>query len=314
MTGVELLLVVSVAVMAAGIAGLFRPPSRRLAPRIRPYTIAARVALGAEVDPFTLGSVDRGGVGTTMLGRLFVPPLLALSRRIGAMVESRSDDVLALRLHHAGYSSLTPDQYRMRQLAQTAAFAVLGLTVGFGVLHAPAVGLALGLCGATIGATRWRGRIETAIVARCERMRAELYTVNQILALHVRTGAGPVQATQRLVGRARGAVIDELAEVLVWIRNGSSEGEAFRRAAELTPEPAAARTYRLFAVGAERGTELAGALLQLSADIRDSRREDLRKSATRRRAAMLVPTIAVLAPIMILFIAAPIPSIVFGSR
>jgi hypothetical protein len=33
----------------------------------------------------------------------------------------------------------------------------------------------------------------------------------------------------------------------------------------------------------------------------------------RRRAAMLVPTIAVLAPVMLLFIAAPLPTIVFGS-
>jgi tight adherence protein C len=132
--------------------------------------------------------------------------------------------------------------------------------------------------------------------------------------LHVRTGAGPVQATQRLVDRGSGAVIEELAEILVWIRSGTSESQAFQRAAELTPEPSVARTYRLFAAGAERGVDLAESLLQLSEDIRDARREDLRKSATRRRAATLIPTIAVLAPIMILFIAAPIPSIVFGSR
>ena len=41
-------------------------------------------------------------------------------------------------------------------------------------------------------------------------------------------------------------------------------------------------------------------------------REDLKKAATRRRAAMLVPIIALLAPVMLLFILAPIPRIVFG--
>ena len=54
--------------------------------------------------------------------------------------------------------------------------------------------------------------------------------------------------------------------------------------------------------------------LGLSEDIRDARREQLHKDAVRRRAAMLVPTIAVLAPIMLLFIAAPLPSIVLGHR
>ena len=52
----------------------------------------------------------------------------------------------------------------------------------------------------------------------------------------------------------------------------------------------------------------------MSEDLRDAGREEIRKTATKRRAAMLVPTIAVLAPVMLLFIAAPLPSIVFGSR
>ena len=138
--------------------------------------------------------------------------------------------------------------------------------------------------------------------------------MNQLLAMNVRTGAGPIQAVQRLVDRGPGVVVEELAAVLTAVRRGTPEPAAFRRAAELTPEPAAARTYKLFAAGAERGVDLAGGLRALSEDLRDSRREEIRQSATKRRAAMLVPTIAVLAPVMLLFIAAPLPSIVFGSR
>ena len=90
--------------------------------------------------------------------------------------------------------------------------------------------------------------------------------------------------------------------------------DAFRRAADLTPEPSAARTYQLLAAGAERGADLGAALLAFSEDVRDARREQLHKDAVRRRAAMLVPTIAILAPIMLLFIAAPLPSVVLGHR
>ena len=138
--------------------------------------------------------------------------------------------------------------------------------------------------------------------------------MNQLLAMHVRTGAGPVQATQRVVDRGQGIVVDELRAVLAAMRNGVAEPEAFRHAADVTPEPAAARTYKLFAAGAERGVDLADGLRALSEDLRDARREEIRQTATKRRAAMLVPTIAVLAPVMLLFIAAPLPSIVFGSR
>ena len=93
-----------------------------------------------------------------------------------------------------------------------------------------------------------------------------------------------------------------------------SEVDAFRRAAENTPEPSAARTYHLLAASSERGADLGRALLALSEDVRDARREQMHKDAVRRRAAMLVPTIAILAPIMLLFIAAPLPSIVLGNR
>src|SRR5262249_30435405 len=168
--------------------------------------------------------------------------------------------------------------------------------------------------GGVAGAARARGRLDRAIASRAERIRVELYTVNQLLAMHVRAGAGPIQALQRVVERGAGAVGDELHAVLLAVRRGESEAAAFQRAAELTPEPGATRTYKLFAASAERGIDLASGLRALSEDLRDARRVEIRATATKRRAAMLVPTIAVLAPVMLLFIAAPLPSIVFGSR
>src|SRR5260370_40969897 len=103
------------------------------------------------------------------------------------------------------------------------------------------------------GSTRWKGRMDRAIEDGRARLRLELYTVNQMLAIHLRTGAGPVQATQRIVDRGTGAMVEELDSVLTWVRSGVSEPQAFRRAAELTPEPSVARTYKLFAAGAEAG-------------------------------------------------------------
>jgi tight adherence protein C len=172
--------------------------------------------------------------------------------------------------------------------------------------------LVLGGLGFIVGATRWRGRLDRGSALRRERLRVELYTVNQLLAMHIKTGGGPIQATQRIVARGSGVVVEELAEVLRMIAGGTSPREAFARAAALTAEPQAARTYELLAAGTERGVDVAAALLAFSEDIRDDRREDLKKAATRRRAAMLVPIIALLAPVMLLFILAPIPRIVFG--
>jgi tight adherence protein C len=182
------------------------------------------------------------------------------------------------------------------------------------VLHSPAVTLLLAACGAAVGYTRAPAQLAQRAEARQRRMRLELVTVDQVLAIHVRAGAGPVQAITRIVERGHGEVVDELRAILVSIRSGRAEAEAFRHAATVTAEPHAARTYRLFALAAEQGADLGSALRALSDDLRDVRRDELRRDATRRRAAMLVPTIAVLAPIMLLFVIAPLPSIVLGGR
>jgi tight adherence protein C len=209
---------------------------------------------------------------------------------------------------------LTPERYRVRQLAHAVLFAAAAAVAAATTLKTPLIVLVAAVAGFVFGVSRSRSRLERAIATRAERIRLELYTVNHLLAMQVRTGSGAMQAVQRVVARGRGAVVDELSDVLTWTRAGVGEADAFRRAAELTPEPSAARTYQLLAAGVERGVDLGGGLLALSSDIRDARREQMHKDAVKRRAAMLVPTIAILAPIMLLFIAAPLPSIVLGHH
>lgn len=307
--------VLSAGVATVGLAAVVLPPTRRLAPRVRPYTIAARARFGRGVDAADLVTDDSvGPTASSTVTRVFGPPFLALVHRVGRLLERRTDAALARALHQAGFVDVGPDEYRTRMAVQVLAFGAGGAGFGVLVFHRPLAALGLGGCGVVFGASRQRGRLERAVADRRERIRLELYTVNQLLAMHVRTGAGPVQATQRIVDRGQGVVVDELRAVLAAMHNGISEPDAFRHAADATPEPAAARTYKLFAAGAERGVDLADGLRALSEDLRDSRREEIRQTATKRRAAMLVPTIAVLAPVMLLFIAAPLPSIVFGSR
>jgi tight adherence protein C len=303
---------VGVGAGTAGVAGIVRPPSKRLAGRVRPYTLAARSALGHLPEPVAAGRTSNGP--DTTLARLFGPPLRAAAARVSRMIESRGDDHLTRMLRQAGMDDVTPERYRVQQVTRAALIGGGAAVMVAATLRNPAMALAAAVAGFVFGATRARARLERAIGARASRIRLELYTVNHLLAMQVRTGSGAMQSVQRVVARGRGAVVGELAEVLTWTRAGMAEGDAFRRAAELTAEPSAARTYQLLAAGVERGVDLGAELLSLSSDIRDSRREQMHKDAVKRRAAMLVPTIAILAPIMLLFIAAPLPSIVLGHH
>jgi len=311
MSAAELVAAGAIGLGAAGIASLARPPTRRLAARVRPYAVVARSALGHRPET----TARAGGAGdAATLPRLFGPPVRAAVDWLSHLVESRGDERLAEVLRQAGLDDVTPADYRTRQVLTACGSAIASALSAAALLHRPLLALAAAAAGFVYGASRSRRRLERAVEARAARMRLELYTVNHLLAMHVRTGAGAMQAVQRVVDRGAGAVVDDLTEVLTWTRAGMAEGDAFRRAAELTPEPGAARTYQLLAAGVERGVDLGAGLLALSADLRDARREQVHKDAVRRRAAMLIPTIAILAPIMLLFIAAPLPSIVLGHH
>jgi tight adherence protein C len=295
----------------AGVAGLVVPPRGRLAHRVRPYVVVARARLRGDAD---VVATQPGRAPGRALAGTFLPPLRALVGRVAALAERRGDDALDLAVQQAGLSGVTAADHRTRVALDALRGGAAGAAVGAVAIRSAPVTVALAALGVLWGAARARGRLDRAIADRAERIRLELYTVNQLLAMHIRSGAGPIQAVQRIVDRGAGAVVDELHAVLISVRRGASEPAAFRHAASVTPEPAAARTYKLFAAGAERGVDLAGGLRALSEDLRDARREELRQTATKRRAAMLVPTIAVLAPVMLLFVAAPLPSLVFGAR
>ena len=304
----------SAGLLLAGVAGMVVRPRSRLAGRVRPYTLVTRADLGRSADAFAIAGPSATRDRTT-LGRLFGPPARAALRRIGRLVDRADDASLALRLRQAGWYDVTPDDYRLRAAdAGRCSSRRPGSCWGSRCCSPHRSGCCSASAAASTGSAAGGHALARAVDQRRERIRLELYTVNQLLAMHVRTGAGPMQAMQRIVDRGRGAVVEELDDVLTSMRSGMSEAEAFRHAAELTPEPAAARTYQLFAAGVERGVDLAGGLRALCEDLRDARRDEMHKTATKRRAAMLVPTIAMLAPIMLLFIAAPLPSIVFGHH
>jgi Flp pilus assembly protein TadB len=231
------------------------------------------------------------------------------------MIDGSNSSQTLVRLRQAGWYRGVPESemvamYRIGQLKSVVIGVLVAGLIGIALnLSVPLLAVLIGL-GLVIGATRTRGRLESAIEKRRELMKVEIYTVNQLLAMRVRAGGGVIQAVMAVTERGHGEVVAELTEALRLHRSGWAGPDAFRRVAELTPEPFCSRTYRLLASSEERGADLAGALLSLSEDVRETRRESIKRSATKRRAAMLVPTIAILAPVLILFVAAPLPYLI----
>ncbi len=303
------------AIAVGALATIFVRPTSRLAHRVRPYTVISRTSLGRSPD---LVSPASAAFGSSQVGKVFGPILQSMANRLGRAVDSSSEDALLLKLRNAGMFDHLPEnqriiEYRLRILGSAAVGAAGFGLLGFFVFGSAGGVLTFAFLGFIAAVGRRRGAVDRAVQERIERMRIEIYTVNQLLAMHIRVGGGVVQAVQHLVSRGTGEVIGELAEALRLHRNGMPAGDTFERAARLTADTNSARTYSLLAAAEERGSDLADALLALAEDVRESRREALKRAATKRRAATLIPTIAILAPILIGFVAAPLPSFIFGN-
>jgi len=283
-------------------------PSRRLAPRLTPYVQVSRVRLGRA--PAAIASTTAQGAA---LGQVFGPAALAAAGRVGEMLGGTDDDIRR-RLHQAGWGDTDPRRWRLRQAAQLTAWTVGLAAVGLVTGRSAGTVLVLAILGTFIGFGLTRGKLTSAIDVRRVRMRSELYTLAQLLAMLVRTGSSPLQAVNRVSRLGSGPVAGELSVAMSQIAGGTPEQAAFERLARATPEPAAARLYRLLASSTQLGGDLSAALRALADDLRTARSEAIERDATRKRGLMIVVTLLFLAPVMLIFIGVPIPSIIFSSR
>lgn len=311
MSGVVFITAIVCAIFAASVSRLIVKPPRRLSNRVGAYTQLNRSRLGRGADVGALNVLDVDAPQTA-LGRILGPIGQSLADHLGQIIDAGDDAYLALRLRQAGFLDTSPSQFRIRQLTYTAGFAIGFASLGF-ILSSTMFSIVGFFGGGIYGATIWRGRINKAIKDRTLRMRIELYTVAQLIAMQMRTGHGSVAAVQVVVERGRGPVVRELADALSWMSTGMAQPDAYEKLSQETPEPAAGRLYRALADGARSGGDLAATLLTISDDLRSERREDMERSATKRRGAMLIPTIIFMAPVVLLFMIAPIPKLLFGS-
>ena len=305
-------LLTSITVM--GVMLWFFPLPKRLSNRVRPYAGVGGLPGGGS-DPGVLFGRTSGFAPV----RLFGPMILAAAHAVGRIADRMGEEQLILRLRQARFYPGMEDRdrvasYRLAVLGTAVMFVGMGAGMTLVLRQSTLVVLAASVGGGLMGSLRVRARLDRAVEQRRSIMKIEISTINQLLAIRVRSGSGVMYAVGEITARGRGEVIGELGVALRMHRSGMSAAGAFRRMAEITPESYCARTYKLLASSEEMGVDLAAGLRALADDARRARREALRRSATKKRSAMLIPTIAILAPVMLLFVAAPLPQLILGWK
>lgn len=283
----------AVAVLAAAV--LY--PRRPLWQRVRPYTAQARLALGLPPD------ITKPWLSASTRFRRF-------ASQTAARFTPLSDERLRVRLLQADlFPTLAPsDRPAAFQTRVVAAAIVISIGLGFaGLVNLGLFGLVAGLgVGAVLAVMIQLGRVDRAVKTKARRLRDELHTVNQLLALRARAGATVLELLTYITRNLEGAVASEVRHVVEVHQRGTPLADALRAAAAHTPEAAAGRTYLLLAQTHEGGGDPAEELLALGRSLRTDYRHDMERDQQRRRVQLIFPIIIVMMPPIGIFLIAPL--------
>lgn len=224
--------------------------------------------------------------------------LVALGLLLGTLaVRSRSVDV-------GPYLGDTAQKRTRRVGRARVGPMAMGTTIGvlYGLAIDPTRAIPLAIVGAMGGHLIARAIRSTTREKRERRLRQELPTVTDTLALHVLAGESVATAIERFVRMSSGVASTELAAVLA---ADLVLDDALRRAVATTAHPDAGRLYDLLGHAHRTGGALAGPLNALAADFRASLIRDLSAEGGRRALTTYGPILALMVPVTLLFLMYP---------
>jgi tight adherence protein C len=280
-------------------------PKRRLLPRYSLYSEGSRARLGGHVALRPPASEDRHGLWR-VLGPMAGSMVAPLSRVTGPRQAE-----IELRLRQAGLS-WSSEEYHRRHLQW-----VIGAPVASALLGALSGSVLVALlslvAGLAVGLRRMPDQLRSLARRRAERVRSDLPTVAAILSPKLANRKSLLAAVAEVAEEGSGPVVEDLERALALIAAGYGDQSAFALLALEAQDEPAARFYRFLAAATQGGLDLPRTLLEQADALRAQRREEVERTAARRQMSMVLPDLVFMAPVLLLFLLAPVPRLLFGA-
>jgi tight adherence protein C len=202
----------------------------------------------------------------------------------------------------------TVDQFRLEQVLWGAGSALLSavfLAVRGDVSGRLPTSLLLVVLAFSFGVVARDQALTRTVQRRLDRLRAELPTVIEMLAMAVGAGSSLASGIERVSKVGHGVVAAELSRVLDDTRVGLPLIPALKRMGSRNELNEMGRFVDAVVVAVERGTPLAGVLAAQAADAREAGRRALIEAGGRKEIGMMVPVVFLVLPLSVLFVLFP---------
>ena len=274
---------------------IMRRPSLedRLAPYMRESETVGRM--------YALSAPDTGGL-RGFIGTVIGKAASWLGERLTTDAGVRS------RLERLGPHA-TIERFRAQQIAWTAAGIVLGIAAAIGLTAVrgfhPVVVIAMLVLFGVAGHFFNDWLLTRAVRRREQRILAEFPTIAELLALSITAGESTVDALERICRTTTGELSRELQTAQAEARTGTPLVEALDTMAQRSGVRSLSQFVDGIAVAIARGTPLSEVLRAQAADVRAEGRRSLMELAGRKEVGMLVPVVAFVLPITVIFAVYP---------
>ncbi len=277
-------------VMASALPRFRRP---RLGQRLTPYL----GALNPRRSNLLGNQATRVGIGA-----VFDPFLSAMGERLHRIMGGGAD--LSERLEAAA-SPLDPSTFRVEQatwgLAGIIGGVVFGAVASSAGSMSPAMVLGLAAIAGVVGVVARDRSLTKAAERRRDDVRIALPTVVDMVCLAVTAGESLRGALGMVAEAGGGPLSVELRAALRTARMGTPLTVALEARARVLGLPAFDRFVTAVVAAQERGIPLADALRSIAFDLREQDKRDLIEVAGKKQVSMLVPVVALILPVAIVF-------------
>lgn len=277
----------------------------RCLPRFRRPTLHERLApyLGA-LGPRRSSLLAPEHQSTSGITATFRPMLDDLGTRLQRLLGDDGKD-LAARLAAAG-TELTPSGFRTEQATWGLVGFVTGMSLGVllalgGRAVSPLTMVLVAIAFAAAGVVGRDRSLTRAIERRRELATAEFPTVVDMLCLAVTAGESLRGALDLVAGSGRGPLVAEIRLALRLARGGTPLGDALEERARVLGLAPFDRFVAAVLAAQERGLPLGDALRAMAFDVREWEKRQVIEAAGRKQVSMLVPVIALILPVAVIF-------------
>jgi tight adherence protein C len=220
---------------------------------------------------------------------------------------SSGDASIKKRLDVLG-QGVTVEHFRIEQLlwglGGSMGMAVLVMLRGLASTDLVPALLMVGL-GAFAGILARERLLTLEVRRRSERLRAELPTMIEMLAMAVGAGSGLFAALERVSHIGSGVIAGELDRVVADVRVGLPLIPALQQMSDRNESQELRRFVGSVAISVERGTPLADVLVAQAGDAREAERRALIESGGRKEVGMMVPVVFLVLPLSVIFVLFP---------